>query len=451
MRALQRNIVVIVFASAFVGWPLAAQTDGIQISAAQPNAAPSSAAPRSEALTLEDAERIAIQNHPDIQQAQDLAEASGQRVRQVRSAYYPTAFGSLTGVESEHDSRIAAGGLNNPIIYDRYSNGVQVNQLVTDFGRTHELVKSSKLRAKADEENIVTERATVLLRVDRSYYDVLKAQAVLRVALETVKDRQLVADQVSALAENKLKSGLDVSFANVDLAQSRLLLLQAQNNLQGSYAEFAAALGYPDQRTFQLTEQANAAGPPSDMATAIQAALRDRPELISQRLELSSAQSYVTAERDLRLPTVSAVGVAGLTPIHQSELSPRYAAGGVNINIPIFNGHLNGALEGEADAQARAQEQHLRAEQNAVVRDVQRAWLDANSGYQRVGLTSQLFEQASRAVELAQARYKLGISSIIELSQAQLNKTQAEIAQASARYDYQSELAALAFQSGQMH
>lgn len=407
---------------------------------------------QTQTLTLADAEKIAIQNHPQIQAAQDLAEAASQRVRQTRSAYYPTANGSLTGAEAESNSRVAAGALNNPIIYDRYSNGVQVNQLVTDFGRTHELVKSSNLRAKAEAENVVTSRASVLLRVDATFYAVLKAQAVLRVAQETVKARQLVADQISELAKNKLKSGLDVSFANVDLAQSQLLLVQAQNDLQASNAALADALGSEDQRTFQLAEPDAAEPPaaPGEMATALQEALRDRPELISQRLSVSSAKSYVTAERDLWLPTISAVGVAGLTPVHQTELSPRYAAGGFNVNIPIFNGHLYDALRGEADAQARAQEQYLRAEQNGIVRDVQRAWLDANSGYQRLGLTNQLLEQASKALELAQERYKLGLSSIIELSQAQLNQTQAEIAQAGARYDYQAELAALAFQSGQI-
>jgi outer membrane protein len=437
MRSHYSILSFVLLSSGFACWPVHAQ-------AALP------ATPAVQSLTLADAEKIAIQNHPDIQAAQDLAEAASQRTRQIRSAYYPTAFGSVTGVESENNSRVAAGGLNNPIIFDRYSNGVQVNQLVTDFGRTHELVKSSNLRAKAEEEGIVTSRANVLLRVDRSYYDALKAQAVLRVAQETVKDRQLVSDQITALAQNQLKSGLDVSFANVDLAQAQLLLVQAQNDVQASYASLTEALGYSDERMFQLAEAENPAVPPPDETTAIQQALRDRPELIGRRLEVSSAQSYVTAERDLWLPTISAVGVAGLSPIHQSELAPRYAAGGFNVNIPLFNGHLYGALRGEADAQARAQEQYLRAEQNGIIRDLQHAWLDANSGYQRLALTNQLLEQASKAVELAQARYKLGISSIIELSQAQLNMTQAEIAQASARYDYQAELAALAYQSGQI-
>ena len=103
-----------------------------------------------------------------------MAVAADQMVRQARSAYYLTANGSLSGAYAEHASRVAAGGLNNSIIYDRYSNGVMVKQLVTDFGRIRKLVISSSLHARAEQENIVTARANTLLQVDQSYYEVLE-------------------------------------------------------------------------------------------------------------------------------------------------------------------------------------------------------------------------------------------------------------------------------------
>ncbi|MFY9528317.1 MAG: TolC family protein [Candidatus Acidiferrales bacterium] len=399
-------------------------------------------------LNLKDAERIAIQNHPRIQVATNLASVAAAQTTEVRSAYYPTAYGSLSGAKAEHNSRIAAGGLSNPIIFDRYANGITVGALVTDFGRTHELVKSSNLHAQAQEENVTTTRADVLLRVDQAYFGVLKAQAVLKVAEETVKDRQLVADQVSTMAKSQLKSGLDVSFANVDLAQAQLLLVQAQNDLQAGFAELSTALGYSDQRTFTLSEEPLPPAPPADFSQLIQAAMQNRPELISGRLEVSAAQSYATAERDLWFPSISAVGSAGLIPYRQDTLASRYAAAGVNVNIPIFNGHLFGALRSEAASRAQAQEQELRDVQNRVVRDVRTAWLNANSAYQRLALTNQLLNQSTQALGLAQARYKLGLSSIIELSQAQLNRTQAEIQQASAKYDYQTQLSVLNYQEG---
>jgi outer membrane protein len=401
-------------------------------------------------LTLAEAEKIAIQNHPQIQVANYLASAATARVQQARSAYYPQAYGSLTGVDAQRNSRVAAGGLNNPIIFERYSNGVTVGQLLTDFGRTHELVKSSNYHAQARQEDVVATRAGVVLQVDQAYFAVLKAQTVLQVAEKTVSTRQLVADQVGTLARNKLKSGLDVSFANVDLAQAQLLLVQAQNDLQASLADLSAALGYANQRTFHLAEEPLPAAPPADLAQLLQQAQQNRPELISQRLDVNSAKSYATAERDLWFPTITAVGAAGLTPYGADQLAPRYAAAGFNVNIPLFNGHLYGALRSEADSQVQAQQQYLRTLQDRVVRDVQKAWLNANSAYQRLSLTDQLLQSAKQALDLAQERYKLGLSSIIELSQAQLNETQAEIAQAGAKYDYEAQLSALNYQVGRM-
>ena len=399
-------------------------------------------------LNLQQAEQLALQNHPQVQAALDYAAAAKSQTTEAKSAYYPTAVGSLTGVDAENDSRIAAGGLNNPIIYNRYSNGLTISQLLTDFGRTHELVKSSNLHAQAEQENVVSSRALVLLQVDEAYFAVLKAQAELTVAEVAVKDRQTVSDQITQLQRNQLRSGLDVSFANVNLAQAQLLLIQAQNDLQSSFARMSAALGYSDLRTYQLSEQPTPGAPPSNVSDLIQQALRDRPELVGQRLDVSSAQSYATAERDLKLPTISAVGTAGLTPVREDQLSSRYAAAGFNVNIPIFNGHLFGALQSEAKFRADAEDQNLRDLQNQIVRDVQTAWLNANSGYQRLSVTQQLLDQANQSLNLAQSRYQLGLSSIVELSQAQLNQTQAQINQASAKYDYETEAATLNYQLG---
>jgi outer membrane protein len=406
-------------------------------------------------LSLLQAEQIAIKNHPQIQAASYLANAAKEQVTQARSAYYPLAYGSATGSYAENDSRIGAGALNSPRVFDRYGNGLAVNQLITDFGRTHELVKSSSEHAQAQEENVVTTREDVLLQVDQAYYGVLRAQAVLAIAQQTVKARQTVSDQVTELEKNKIKSGLDVSFANVNLAQSQLLLIQAQNDLQASFAQLTAALGYADQRTYHLSEEPLPAAPASDVSPLIQQALKDRPELIGQRFAVQSAQSYTTAERDLWFPTVSATGVAGLVPVvGAGGLGPttlpasRYAAAGFNVNIPIFNGHQFGALRAEANFQAQAQNQYLRDLQNRIVRDVQTAWLNAISGYQRLSVTEQLLKEANDALDLSQSRYTLGLSSIVELTQAQLYQTQAQIDETTAKYNYEAQISALNFQLG---
>jgi outer membrane protein len=399
-------------------------------------------------LTLRQAEQTALRNHPQIQAAQYTALAAKEVVREARSAYFPTAFGSVTAAQAESGSRIAAGALNNPIIYDRFATGVSVGQLVTDFGRTHALVASSTLSARAQDESVEGQRAVVLLDVDRAYFGVLRAEAVQRVAQATVVARQLVLDQVSALAASNLRSGLDVSFARVNLSTAQLLLVQAQNDTQRASADLAMALGARSATPYRLTDEPLPQAPPPDSAPLVADALRQRPDVVAARFGAESATAFADAERDLYRPSVTAVGAAGVTPYHQAGIDDRYAAIGVNVNVPVLNGGLFAARHAEATLRAQSVNQRLRDLENQVSREVQTAWLNARTAFQRLDLTNQLFDQASQALDLAQSRYDLGLSSIVELSQAQLNKTQAELDQAAAKYDYQVQAADLEYALG---
>lgn len=89
------------------------------------------------------------------------------------------------------------------------------------------------------------------------------------------------------------------------------------------------------------------------------------------------------------------------------------------------NRHLCGALRSEANSRARAGDHYVRDLQNSIVRDVRTAWLNANAAYRQLAVAAQLLKTATDAMDLAQARYRLGLSSIIEYSQAPLNLTQA--------------------------
>jgi outer membrane protein len=89
-----------------------------------------------------------------------------------------------------------------------------------------------------------------------------------------------------------------------------------------------------------------------------------------------------------------------------------------------------------ADLQAEVNRQRLSDLRNNIARDVRNSWQDTNRAYERLSVTQQLREQASLALDLAQARYNLGLGSIVEFSQAELQKTEADIADTDARYEY---------------
>ncbi len=120
------------------------------------------------------------------------------------------------------------------------------------------------------------------------------------------------------------------------------------------------------------------------------------------------------------------------------------------MNIPLFNGFLYSSEAKEANFRAQADAQRTRNLRNQIVRDVRTAWLQANTAYQRIAVTAELVEQANMALKLAETRYQLGLSSIVELTQAQLQQTSAAIDNVNAQYEYRLALAALGYQVGTM-
>jgi len=400
-------------------------------------------------LTIREAEAIALQRNPNITVGKLRAMEAHQFVRETRSAFYPNANLSVTAVDSDAGSRISAGYLNNPVIYPRAAYGASVSQLITDFGRTSNLVSRSQHLEKAEDQNAIATQEQIILAVDEAFYNTLETKALQVVAEQTVKARQDRVDQVQALTNAKLKSDLDLSFSNVDLARARLLLLDSQSNYQASLATLSAVLGYTEQQDFVPVEPAEPVNPPaSDSRPLVQQALKERPEIRALQEAVTAAMKFSKAEHDLWWPTVNAAGAVGQAPARDDHISSWYGAVGVNINIPVFNGFLFNARAKSADLDTQLKENQLRGLEENVARDVRNGWLETRKAYERLTVTKQLEAQANQALELATARYKLGLGSIVEYSQAELEKTDADLQDADAHYRYLLSQIELAYQIG---
>ena len=434
---------------------LASRQDGSQIPAPQPTSSPGQTASSTATptlLTRQQAEQIALANNPRIHISKLLAKVQHQVVRERRADELPNLNGELTVVGAVEASRISSGSLTASRLLEHAGMGVQLSQLVTDFGRTRNLVATAKLLEKARLADAEASREDIVLATDQVFFQTVEAQAALRVAQQTVAARQSLTDQVGALTAAKLKSDLDLSFVQVNLSQAKLLQLDAQNNLDASKAALSEVLGYDKQTDYQLVEDNGGSLPilPPDPVPLITTALENRPDLQSLRFSEQAAQKFSRAQHEQLLPTISALGVVGATPVGSSQYfnSNWYGAVGANMNVPIFNGFRYHAQAAEAALQSQSASESTRALRDQVVRDVRTAWLNANTALQRVTVTGELLKQANLALDLAQTRYQLGLSSIVELSQAQLQQTQAAIGNANARSQYGFAVSDLQFQTG---
>src|SRR5208282_3935056 len=179
-----------------------------------------------------------------------------------------------------------------------------------------------------------------------------------------------------------------------------------------------------------------------------QEALNQRPEVRAMQNDVTAASKFGKAEHDLWWPTVNASGVVGAAPVRDDHISNWYGAVGVNINIPVFNGFLFNARAKSADLETELRRKKLQGLQDNVARDVRNTWLDTGKAYERLTVTRQLQEQASLALQLAEARYRLGLGSIVEYSQAELQKTDADLQDTDAHYQYLLSQIVLAYEMG---
>ncbi len=404
-------------------------------------------------LTRQQAEQLAIKNNPRISASKLIALAQHQVYRETRSQYLPQFYGGMVAEKADTGSRFSVDGLRTTRLITHAGGGIEMRQLITDFGHTSNLIASSKLYEKAQNATAMATQLDIILVTDQLFYDTLEATALMKTAQQTVETRQNTQNLIAELTKNKLRSDIDLAFADQDLARAKLLLLDAQDQYQKSMDALSAVLGYDHPQNYQLVD--DSATPPlpaPDVDALVKLALQQRPDLMALDYDQKAASKFSRAQHEQLLPNINTNGVFGGTPIRDDKYfsSNWFGAIGVNVTVPIFNGFLYTAQASEAAQRAKASKEKLRDLRDNVVRDVNDAWLETNTSYEKIGVTEKLVEASKLGLDLAQARYKLGLSSIVELSQSQLQQTQAAIENINARYAYELSLAALNYQIGNM-
>lgn len=401
-------------------------------------------------LTLEQAESMALRNHPRVAAARANAEASRESEKQIKTGLMPFVAANFTGSIAEHGTRMGAGQLNPSSLFSRSAGGINITQTLYDFGRINSLAGAARSRASAQAESAVAVRAEVVLRVREAFFRGLLAREQVRISAATVDSRKAVARQVNALVSSNLRSTLDQSFAELSVAEAELALDRARNEERSAMVQLAATMGSAREEGYQLAEERMPGPFEGELDALVAEAMRARPELAALRLQAEAARRFAESERRQALPTLGLTALGGQFGPRDSRLHPSYGSFGLNLNIPLFNGNLFGSRRREADLRAEVSQQEVKDLEIRLSRDLRAAWIDAETAHRRLDVTARLAMYAGRTLKLAQTRYDLGLASIVELNQAQLSRLTAEFTDATARYDYMLKRSVLDYHAGRI-
>jgi outer membrane protein len=391
-------------------------------------------------LTLEQAVRTALEKHPILQSSEFAVQSAEARVKQAQSSYYPQVGGSA--VQTNGSLRTNAlfrpsGTLIEPNQSD-VNVGVTASQLIYDFGQTKHRVESQRADRARIEKEAVARRADVVLGVQRTFLSVLKRQRLVQIADETVRERDTIKQQVDTLFRNQIKSKLDLGLVQVQLSDAEFAVIQARNDLSSAFAELNHAMGVEGVSSYELEDVSVEVTRPDLLDSLLSEAQSQRPELLALKERVRTAENRIKAASSQHYPILQAVGSAGDTE-HISNRPLLQEGGwwgaGAIVSVPFFTGFLIQNQVAEATTQRREAESIYLALLQDIQLQVKENFLAVVTLIQQVKVAQQQVAIGREVLGLARQRYKLGLSSIVEVTQSEVAVTAAETRLAETQYN----------------
>jgi outer membrane protein len=398
-----------------------------------------------ETLTLQRAIDIALKNQPSILAGRSTVRASEATIGQAQANYYPqlTASGSYSKISP------ATSGTGTGIAgkYDQYSSSVGLSQTIFDFGKTPTQVRINSLNTESSRFDLDSTLNTVVFNVKQAFYNVLQAQRNRDVARESVKQFQQHLDQAQGFYSVGTKSKIDVTKAEVDLSNARLNLIKAENQVRLSRVTLNTAMGIPDVPDYNLQDNLSYTKYGLLFEEVLSTVYNQRPDLQSLLKKKEAAKSSIDLARKGYFPVLSGNANYAYSGANSSggtgfPLNNGWNYG-VSISIPIFSGFDTKYKVAQAQANydtVSANEQSLRLD---IYSQVQQGYLTLREAEERISTSELTVRQAKENVELATGRYRAGVGSPLEITDALVGLNNAQVAYTQALTDYKNAQASI--------
>ncbi len=377
-------------------------------------------------LMLDEAVRIALENHPSIKSAEQQIGAQQAVVGQQLAAYYPTV-----NFNNSYSTRNTVGGTTSAPskAFDFITSAANVNMTLYNFGKREGSVESARDTLQATQFAYTATANNTVLAVKQAYYGVLQAEALLKVNEETVKDREVTLRQTQGFYDVGTKPRSDVTQAQANLYTAQANLISAQNGVKVAWSTLRNAMGVDEYPERPLGEQLSVTPISISFDQAKQAAFAARPELLQFAAQLKAQDQLLAVARRNHLPDILFNSSYGRQNSNAANdlfpLRPTWQVQ-VSLNIPIFNGFQTTYQVEQAlyTYNSIKEQEHLERQQVAL--QVEQSYLNLTAAQEVVKANEAAVKAAKENLDLQEGRYQVGVGSIVEVTDAQTTYTNAE-------------------------
>ena len=359
------------------------------------------------------------------------------QVNFVSNYYYGNAFSStsrkpLTAATGGTVSSVSTAATTHYFFYQ-----FQATQLLYDFGKTPGLIQESRASYGQSEQDYAGSRQQVALDARTAYFGYLAAQRAAKVQEETVRQYQSLLKQAQGFYQVGLKAKIDVTKAEANLYDAEASLIKAKNAVDLARVTLMTALGLKTWPFTQVEDVLEVKGQPQSLEELKTQAQQRRPELLKNRHQQNYNEAAIKVAQAGYFPVFTsnmAYGWQSLDQPFANQPSTWYV--GAAMTFPLFEGLSTAYSVNQTKAQLRATVANSEVLRQNVAKEVEQTYLDVKSGWELIRASKKALEAARENLRLAWGRYQAGVSTIIEVTDAQVQFSQADLKFVQALYDY---------------
>ncbi|PIB92689.1 TolC family outer membrane protein [Caulobacter sp. FWC2] len=385
--------------------------------------------------TLADAIALAYQTNPTLQQQRASARITDEGVVQAKSGFRPTVGAALdvTG------ANVNPAGSGSTVKSSGSSATVSVTQPLYTGGRASATLSAAEADVLSARESLRSVEQNVLVNVVQAYVDVRRDQERLRIAKENVAVLQRQLDESNARFDVGEITRTDVAQSQARLAAAKAGLSGAQAQLEVSRAGYAAVVG---QTAGDLAPEPTLAGLlPASVDQAFEAAQTTNPGVTSAKYNEESAAARVAVAKAGYRPTISARAGIGFDAGRTSGVGSQFddysrtISGAVTASVPIFAGGLTTSQVRAATERENAARSATESARRTAIQQVSNAWSNLLASRAQLGSNEEQVRATRIAFEGVRQEQQVGLRTTLDVLNAQLELSNAELALVSARRD----------------
>lgn len=412
-------------------------------------------------LSLSQAESIALASSPALAFARGQLESALGSVGTARAGEMPNISGlASTGRAKSISPPGNFAGFTTPsttTLTTTKSASLALKQLIIDGGRIHDAVAAAKLGTDSARFNLERQMQSVEFNVASAYYAALQARHQLQVARDSLNLAQVQLKLVQAQFKAGVASRADVLTAQLPVAQAQLAVAQAANGEQTQLALMLDTMGLPAQTPVTIADEGASPASLPALADILAIANRERPDLLAAQASSESAAASLRSARLGLFPTILGTGSTNTNSSKQTTDQPNtsgsppptistttsgvYAPGwsvGLSLSVPIFDGGLTRGETAQAQGALDEANANLKTTQLLVSLNIQQAYLGVQTAEAGLSAADAEYSQAKTVLDVTNAQYKAGVTTLPLLLNAQVGLAKAEGDQVNALYTYKT-------------